>query len=63
MLKSPCKGCVKRITGNNVNSCHARCKEYESFRREVDVLKKERAAEGDFNSYLVETHGRIQRAK
>ena len=40
MSYAPCKGCEDRIIG-----CHSKCKKFEKFKRENDLIKQRRHAE------------------
>ena len=52
MLKSPCKNCEKRITGQTHASCHAHCRDYKDFRELVDIAEKKRHQDDDFEDYV-----------
>ena len=52
MLKSPCRFCENRITGDTAVSCHERCKdyiEYKNTRKTLNYLKAQEAGQRWFD--------------
>lgn len=44
-MKSPCKGCEKRVL-----RCHADCERYKEFQKGIEQIRKNRKAQHDYDS-------------